>query len=160
MADDTKSATLRSNITQGSDQVKVTNNGTNVLDATLEVAAAASAGSVYTLFRIPTNARIHRGSVIEPDALADTGSPTLDIGLKAVRDNITTDDDALNDGIDAKTAAASAIIGDHADYGKMAWEFTSEDADPGGLVDVIVTIKDAATNTGGTLSATIIYSVD
>jgi hypothetical protein len=114
------------------------------------------------MFRIPSGARILRGSIIQFDDLASTGSPTLDIGLAAVNGNITTDVDALNDGIDCFTAAASApMVKDHANWGKRAWEYVNgQTTDPKGFVDVIVTILDAATNTGGTLSATLVFETD
>ncbi len=161
MADDTKNATLRSVTKLGTNQVKAERAAT-VADATVEVAAAANANSVYTFFRIPTRARIHGLSRIQFDDLASTGSPTLDIGFKAVDGNFTTDVDALNDGIDCFTAAGSAnMVKDFANNGKRAWEYISGlTADPGGFADLTVTILDAATNTGGTISATLVYSVD
>lgn len=153
-------ATLRSNMTI-TKNVKASPVGCNVLDATVEAAAAAAAGTEYRMFRIPSDARIHGLSEVAFDDLASTGSPTIDFGLKAVDGNITTDDDALNDGVDVATAAGTArLIKDHANYGKMAWELAGAATDPGGFLDVIITIKDAAVNTGGTISATIFYSVD
>lgn len=112
-------------------------------------------------FRIPTRARIHGISEIAFDDLASTGAPTIDIGLKAVDDNVTTNDAVLNDGIDVATAAGTArVIKDHANYGKRAWELHGESADPEGFLDVIVTTKDAAANTGGTVTMTLVYSID
>lgn len=162
MADDTQNMTLRDKIALGGRVTKEAQFGTIVMDATVEVAAAASAGSIYTAFRIPSNARIHGLSEIAFDDLASTGSPTLDIGFAAVDSNITTDDDALNDGIDVYTAAGtSRMVKDAANYGKMAWEYVSgQTTDPGGMLDVIISIKDAATNTGGTLTATLVYSTN
>lgn len=161
MADDSGNATIRSNLTLGTNAVKASPVGANIMDATVEVAAAADAGSEYIFFRIPTNARIHGISEIAFDDLQTTGSPTLDIGLKAVASNITSDAAALNDGIDVATAAGTArVIKDAANYGKQAWEFTSETSDPGGLLDVTITVLDAAIDVGGTVSATLVYSID
>ena len=153
-------ATIRSNLTVGN--VKASAVGTNFVDATVEVAAAATAGTEYVFMRIPSNARIHGISEIAFDDLASTGSPTLDIGLKAVNGNITSDDDALNDGIGVSAAAGTArVIKLHDNYGKQAWEFVNgQTTDPGGLLDVIVTLKDAAANSGGTVSMTLAYSID
>lgn len=161
MADDTKNATLRDKIALGQ-RVSKEAYGTIVMDATVEAAAAASAGSVYTMVRIPSNARIHGLSRIAFDDLASTGSPTLDIGLKAVDGNVTTDADALNDGIDCATAAGTAnVIKDIANNGKHAWEYVSGvTADPGGFLDVTISILDAAVNTGGTISMTLVYSTN
>lgn len=161
MADDTKDATLRSVLKLGTNAVK-SERAATVIDSTVEAAAAASANSAYTMVRIPSNARIHGLSRLAFDDLASTGSPTLDIGLKAVDANVTTDVDALNDGIDCATAAGTAnVIKDIANNGKKAWEYVSGvTADPGGFLDVIVSILDAAVNTGGTISLTLVYSVD
>jgi hypothetical protein len=161
MADDTKNATLRSNLILGTNQVKASRLGAMVIDSTVEVAAGASVASVYTMFRIPSISRVHGLSWVAFDDLASTGSPTIDIGFAGVDENITDDDDALNDGIDVSTAAGTArMIKDHANYGKTAWEILGLSADPGGFLDVIITIKDAATNTGGTVTATLVYSID
>lgn len=155
-------ATLRDKTTLGGRAVKEALFGSIVIDATVEAAAAAAAGTEYVFFRIPTNARIHGLSEVRFDDLASTGSPTIDFGLKAVDGNVTSDDDALNDGVDVATAAGSArLIKDHANYGKRAWEYVSGvTSDPGGFLDVIVTIKDAAVNTGGTITATLVYSTN
>lgn len=159
MADDTKNATLRDKI--GLTGAKTAMFGSILIDSTVEVTAAASAGSIYTMARIPTNARVHGLSEVAFDDLASTGSPTLDFGFAAVSGNITTDDDALNDGVDVASAAGVArLIKDHANYGKTVWEILGLSADPGGLVDLIITIKDAATNTGGTVTLSLAYSTN
>lgn len=161
MADDTQNMTLRDKIGLGTRVSKEAQFGTVLMDATVEVAAAADAGSVYTAFRVPTNSRIHGLSEIAFDDLASTGSPTLDIGFAPVDANFTADDDALNDGIDVASAAGTArMVKDAANYGKTVWEFLGLSSDPGGLADVTITIKDAATNTGGTLTATLAYSTN
>lgn len=154
-------ATLRSVVQLDTLMVKAERAAT-VLDSTVEVAAAAAAGTEYVMARIPTRARIHGLSRVQYDDLASSGSPTIDFGLKAVAANVTTDDDALNDGVDVATAAGTAnLIKDHANNGKQAWEYVSgQTTDPGGFLDVIITTKDAACNTGGTITATLVYSVD
>ena len=130
---------------------------------TVEVTAAASATSTYFQgkLRIPSTARLAGISKINLDDLASTGSPTLDAGLFAVNSNITSDDDALNDGIDAASAGSVSLIKDISNYGKQAWEFVSgQTSDPQGELDVVITIKDAATNTGGTITVELFYIVD
>lgn len=136
--------------------------GFNVFEATVEVTAAASATSTYTMARLPMNLRISNLSRLAHDDLASTGSPTFDIGLFPVGTNFTADDDAINDGIDVATAAAAdvAIIKDPANIGKYVWELAGESSDPGGFADLKITLKDAATNTGGTVSMTLAYTVD
>jgi hypothetical protein len=159
MADDTKDGTLRSNLTIETNAIRY---GAGVLvDATVEVTAAADAASVYTMMRLPMTARIHGTSRMAWDDLASSGAPTLDIGLRAVDGNITTDDDAINDGLDAATATVfSPVIKDIANWGKYLWEVAGLSANPGGFADVIVTIKDAATNTGGTISLCVHYTTE
>lgn len=161
MADDTKNATLRSVLGLGTRAVKAERAAT-IIDSTVEVAAGASAASIYTFVRIPSNARIHGLSRIAGDVLdATANTPTLDLGFKAVDGNITSDDDALNDGIDLSGSAFDVrLIKDHANSGKMAWEILGLSSDPGGLLDVTATIKDAAAAAGGTLTLTLAYSVD
>lgn len=154
-------ATLRSVAQLGTFQVKAERAAT-VLDSTVEVAAAAAAGTEYVMARLPAEARIHGLSIVRFDDLASTGSPTIDFGLKAVDGNVTSDDDALNDGVDVAAAAGSAqLVKDHANYGKRAWEYVNgQTTSPGGFLDVIVTTKDAACNTGGTITMCLVYSVD
>lgn len=136
--------------------------GATVYESTIETNNDDSATSVYWVARLPSNARIHGLSRIAFDDLASTGSPTLDIGTFGVDGNVTTDDDdALNDGIDVATAAGTAnVIKDIANYGKKLWEFAGETTDPGGFIDIKITLKDAAVNAAGTITTTIVYSVD
>jgi len=158
MADDTKNATLRGGGKLGTNQIE-TARAAIIRDSTVEVAAAASADSVYTFLRLPTNARIHGLSRVAFDDLASSGSPTLDFGFAAVSGNFTTDPDALNDGIDVATAASTAnLIKDIANYGKLVWEIMGLSSDPGGFADLIGSLKDAAANTGGTVTLTAVYS--
>lgn len=160
MADDTKNATLRSPVKLGTAQVRRAP-GLMFVDSTVEVAAAANSGSVYTMVRIPTDARIHGLSRIAFDDLASVGSPTLSIGFKSVDSNFTTAGTALNDSIDCFTAASTAnVIKDVANNGKKVWEFLGLTTDPGGFADVTISIAAAAANTGGTISLMLMYSVD
>lgn len=121
---------------------------------TVEATAAAAANSTYTLGYVPSNAIILGLSKVSWDDLASTGSPTLDLGT-------ATDDDAFNDGLDVATGAGSAsLIKDVASYGKHAWQYDSTlTADPGGLVKIVATLKDAAVNTGGTIRAEVLYLI-
>jgi len=130
---------------------------------TVEISAAASATSTYFQgkLRIPSIARLSGLGKVHCDDLASSGSPTLDVGLFAVNGNITSDDDALNDGIDAASAGSVSLIKDISNYGKKAYEFVSgQTSDPQGELDVVLTIKDAATNTGGTVTMELFYTID
>lgn len=131
------------------------------LNSTVEADAAAASGTVYRMATIPTGARIFGLSRLAWDDLASTGAPTLDIGLSPVGAAFTEDLDALNDGLDAATASAgSVVVKDIANYGKTVWEFLGLSADPGGLANVVVSIQDAAVNTGGTITLSLIYTID
>ncbi len=134
-----------------------------VLDSTIEVPASTAANYEIVFARIPVNARIHGLSRIAGDVLdATANTPTLDMGFKAVGGNITTDVDALNDGIDLSGSAFDVrLIKDHANSGRFAWEFIAgATAETTGFVDVIGTILDATAAAGGTLTLTLVYSVD
>lgn len=134
-----------------------------VIDSTVEVAAATVANTIYTMMRIPSRARIQGISRIAADVLDTTANtPTLDIGFAAVGGNITSDQDALHDGLDLSGSAFDVrLIKNHANSGKMAWEFvTGVTTDPGGFFDLTLVIKDATVNVGGTLTVTLVYNVD
>jgi hypothetical protein len=133
--------------------------GPVTIDMTVEVAAGALSGTVYYTFPLPMRARIHGLSVLNIDDLASTGAPTLDIGLYTVDSTFTSDADAINDGIDAATAANGIrVVKDIANYGKRLWELLGLAADPGGYAKIGVSIQDAAANTGGTMTMTLHYS--
>ena len=121
--------------------------------ATIELAASAS-GTTVRVGRIPSNARLLSQGVIYNDDLATSGSPTLDIGLGSVDANITNDPDAINNGIALSSATTTTnVLADRANAGKRAWEFVSgQTTDPGGALDVYLTVKDAATTATGTVT--------
>lgn len=121
--------------------------------ATIEL-AAASANDTVRVGRIASAARILSQGVIYNDDLATTGAPTLDVGLASVDNNITSDPDALNNGIALSSATTTTtVIADPADSGKYAWQFVNgQTTDPGGELDVYLTIADAATDTTGTIT--------
>ncbi len=161
MADDSKLATLRSNMRLGTNQVATAVTGPVMLDSTIEVAAAASAGSVYTMIRVPVSARINGLSRVAWDDLASTGSPTIGLGFKPVGANFTANAAALTDSLDVAASASSApVVKDIANYGKRVWELLGLSDNPGGFADVTITIAAAATNTGGTITLSLLYTVD
>jgi hypothetical protein len=160
MADDSKNATTRGRSVLGTRQT-VTSSRLVCENATVTVTAAASAATIYVMHRIPSSARIYGISKVYFTDLASTGSPTIDLGIKAVNANVTTDADALNVDIDVATAASNVSwIASVANYGKQLWEFSSATADPGGFIDLTITILDAGVNTGGTITSELFYSTD
>ena len=111
------------------------------------ILGAVASGTTHKVCRIPSNARLANQSRIYWDDLSTTGSPTLDVGLASVDANITSDPDALTDGLDAATATITGapLLKVIADGGKPAWEIAGASSDPGGELDVYVSVKDAAT---------------
>ena len=131
------------------------------LTATYTATGALASGSTITFGRIPSNARILGASRIYTADLATSGSPTLDIGLIAVNGNITSDPDAINDGIAISTATDAAAIKTFSNIGLPAWDFVaSQTSDPGGEFIVRGVVKDAATTTSGAITLDLYYVVD
>lgn len=133
------------------------------LCATTELAASAS-GTTVTLGYIPSNARILPSSRLYCDDLATGTAPTLDIGLGASRGNLVNadDPDAIGNGFAISGAlTGSPIVSDMATAGLPAWDLVaSETSDPGGDLKVYATVKDAATDTTGTLTVQVDYVLD
>lgn len=129
--------------------------------ATIELAASAASTTIF-FGRIPTTARILPTGLIYNDDLATTGSPTLDIGLASVDSNVTSDPDAINNGIALSSATTTTtVMADAANAGKQAWEFVSgQTTDPGGLLDIYGTTADASTTQTGTISVEIYGYLD
>ena len=131
-----------------------------ILTTTVEVATGTT-GKTYKVGRIPAAARIAGQSSIYWDDLATSGSPDLDFGLASVGSNITSDPDALNDGLDGSATGTSALVKDRANYGKRAWEFVNgQTTNPGGELDVYMTTTTAAVNQAGTVTVELVYSLD
>lgn len=157
----TNDGTVRRNASQNTVAGKGDAANVKCVTATVELAASAS-GVTTKMVRIPSNARLAGNSTIYWDDLATSGSPTLDVGLGSVGSNVTSDPDALNDGLAVSSAAgSSAVVKDAANYGKRAWEFVNgQSTDPGGELDVYISVKDAATNAVGTVTVELLYTVD
>lgn len=124
---------------------------------TIELAAAASGTIIDFQLQIPSNVRLSSQSRIYWDDLATSGSPTLDLGLYSVNGNITSDDDAINDGL-ALSAVSTAQAGNHvikdfANGGKAAYLLVNgQTTDPGGVLAVKGIVRDAATTATGTIT--------
>ncbi len=131
------------------------------LSATIELAATTSGDSII-FGRVPSNARFTGQCRLYNDDLATSGSPTLDIGLKAVDGNITTDIDAIGNGFALSSSGSDVLMfSDIADIGLPAWDLVSGQAtDPGGVFEVIGTVKDAPTIATGTVTVDINYVLD
>lgn len=130
------------------------------ITSTVEVATGTT-GKTYKFARIPAAARIHGASILYWDDLATSGSPDLDFGLASVNSNITSDPDALNDGLDGSATGTSTLVKDRANYGKRAWEFVNgQSANPGGELDIYMTTTTASINQAGTVTLELAYTLD
>jgi len=129
--------------------------------ATIELAASAS-GQTVKFGRIPSNARILPQGFIYNDDLATTGSPTLDIGLASVDSNVTSDPDAINNGIALSTATTTTtVFADPANAGLPAWDLiASVTSDPGGELEVYGSVADASTTQTGTITVALLGYLD
>ena len=137
--------------------------GVKSLVATIEL-ASTTANDTITFGQIPSNARLTGGCRLYNDDLATSGSPTLQIGLKAVNGNLANADDpnAIGSGF-ALDAAGSAVvaISEIASIGLPAWDLVaSETSDPGGKLEVYGTVTAAPTLATGTITLEISYVVD
>lgn len=132
----------------------------------VEMTAAASDTSTYLIARLPAGARLSDLSYISWDDLASTGSPTLDIGIFTPSDRtdspITDDVDAINDGLDAATATRGAkFIKTIDNVGLPLWDLVNgQTTNPGGDLDIKITLDDADANTGGTIQGEIFYTTN
>lgn len=128
---------------------------------TIELATVVSNGDTIKFCRIPANARIAGLSRIDWDDLETTNAPTLDMGLASVDSNITSDPVAFSNGHALAAVGSADLIGDHANFGKKAWELVSgQTTDPGGELDVYGSVVDAATDTAGTVTLTLLGWID
>ena len=155
---DTKTATIRTALPIWGRNVEV-NYAPVILDSVIETIAIVDVGSVYTMFRIPTIARINGLSRVQfDDLVAGTALPTISIGFRGVDGSLAAPlNTALNSGISVAAAGSAPMIKDFADHGKKAWELAGLAADPGGFFDVAIVTAGAATDTAGTIGATICY---
>ena len=153
-------ATKRTNISvMVSNQVKAMH-GLNIAEWTVEVSSSASDTSTYHIAHLPSNARIHDQSWIGFDDLGTSTAPTLDIGTFNVTGG-SDDVDSINDGLTPATAVRSVeFIKLLANIGKYLWELAGESSDPGGFIDIKLTLDDADVNAGGTISGVVFYMME
>ena len=137
---------------------------------TVTTASDDSATSTYHLARIPSNAIILPTSTIYWDDLASSGSPTLDVGLWATKENwnaITAelsagyDIEALTTALDTSSAGSASVISDHTNGILPAWDhMASVTVDPGGMLDVKVSVYEHALAVAGQITLCLHYVVE
>lgn len=154
MAIDTKLGLLRSVVRLDSNQWK-SERALTAQDTLVNAAAAASTGSVYTIVRVPTRARIHGGG-----SVISTGTPAFSIGLKAAGGSAFTQNNTAISAARTLTAnTAVPLISDITRRGLMVWELLGLSADPDGAADIIAVLT-ADFTAGGPIAFTTHYSVD
>lgn len=140
-------------------QPAVAHNGGRLRSVTdYMVAVDAAENDTVHMAKLPSNAVIHHTSKIWFDDFGT--SVTLDIGTFNVNGSTADDDNSINDGVDVATAAGSAdLLSGFTKHGKYLWELAGASADPGGLIDIKATIKDANPGSAG-MAWEIVYTVD
>lgn len=131
---------------------------------TVETAAADSTGSLYTMARLPSNARILGSSRVYNDTLGST-TATMNWGIynTSSRTDITNSSTGLTSGLITSSASTLGrpLIGDVANYGKRLWEFSTTASDPKCDLDVKMALVTADLSSGaGTVTVEIHYSYD
>lgn len=154
MAIDTKLGLLRSVVRLDSNQWK-SERALTAQDTLVTAAAAASTGSVYTIVRVPTRARIHGGGTV-----VSTGAPAFSIGLKPAGGAVFTQNNtAISPARTLVANTATPIIADITRRGLMVWELLGLTADPDAAADIVLVLT-ADFTAGGPIATTIHYSVD
>ena len=135
--------------------------GLNIVACTVDLSTAASDTSTYHIAHFPSHARISGAIRIAWDDQASTGSPVLEIGTFNVSGG-SDDVASMNTGLDIAAANPAAVnmILEIANWGKYLWEIAGESSDPGGFIDIKLTLDDANINTGGTMSGQIFYMME
>lgn len=137
---------------------------TLALVSTIELAVATAFPRTVDFGRIPSNARLLGKSRLYWDDLSNAATPTLDLGIGAVKGNLANADDAnaLSDGHALHTASTGAVaITAFAEHGNEAWDFVaSETSDPDGELMVYGTVADVGTAIEGTITLELYYNVD
>lgn len=131
---------------------------------TVETAADDTTASRYIMARIPSNARLLGASRIYNDALG-TATATLSVGLTNTtgRTDFTNSTTGINSGLITSSASTVGrpLIGDVANYGKRAWEFTTATTDP--KCDMFLELQLATANLSsgaGTITVELFYALD
>lgn len=136
------------------DMIDVAKNHGRVRCAIDEIEALDSYSATDRIFlaKIPSNAVLLPTSTLYFDDLGT--APTLDFGD-------VVDPNGLATLISAATAGNASLLEavDIADYGQRLWELLGHTSDPGGQIDLFLTVVGDITTTG-TVKSIIFYVVD
>ncbi len=107
------------------------------VNSMISIGASDGIGSVYYVGQVPSNAIIDPASTFYFEAATDVTD--FDLGF-------ANDPDALVDGLDIHLAGSDRVMKSvaTASLNKRAWELAGLSSDPGGMLDIIATLKAAA----------------
>lgn len=118
--------------------------------STISIANGDSINSTYRVGQFPSNAIIDPKSVYYYSAI--TGVSDIDFGFAYQADGALIDIDNLVDGDDVTVAGSQTLFGHGtltaANSQKRVWELAGLTSDPGGKIDLLATLKAAATAAG------------
>ncbi len=129
---------------------------------TVETLAADDAASVYRLCRVPSNARLS-SILLASDAI--TGASASDVGVyrTAADGGAVVDADAFANDVDISNATAFTEVilqktaTDIVKVEKQVWEVAGMTSDPGGHLDICVTVNDVTA--AGTISMKVKFVI-
>lgn len=133
-----------------------------IITATKSLASPAQ-NSTHKFMRFDSNTRLHALSRIYWGDFSSAASPTIDVGLASVNNNFgAAVPTALTQDLAGATAtpAGASLLLAPANSGKMLWELAGLSSDPGGQMDIYVTIMDAAGNLTADITIDAVVSID
>lgn len=116
-----------------------------------------SIASKFFIGSLPSNAKLNPGGTLYFDAI--TGATDCDVGLAYPNGGATIVVDCIVNGHDIHTAGSTTLaaatgsgVATATNMEKAAWELAGLSSDPGGELDLILTLNAAATATGKVLA--------
>lgn len=133
-----------------------------IMTATKNLASPAQ-NSTHKFMRFDSNTRLHALSRIYWGDFSSAAAPTISVGLASVNNNFgAAVPGALTSALDGATAtpAGASLLLAPANSGKTLWELAGLSVDPGGQIDVYVSILAAATNLTADITIDAVISID
>jgi len=133
-----------------------------IATGTIEAATGdLDVADIIKLTRLPTIARVH-SIILRNDDLGTT--LTADVGLYET-DGTVIDVDAYANAFVLHTASTAGVDAafttrDINKAGQQVWQDAGKASDPGGYEDLVLTVDASTTPAAGTISWTVLYSVD
>ena len=122
--------------------------------AVITPGATQAAADIISMVQLPSAAIIKGGYLQCGAAFTSAGTAVVDVGFYT--GTTVNDVDALLDGVDIETAAtrydlflAGTGVADVADQNNAVWELAGLSSDPGGFIDIKITLGTTLTATDG-----------